>query len=559
MTGSVRSFFVYFFTLTILAVAGCSEDALQAPDSSPPPTERSLTPAADVDSWARIFIDGTQLQDATGFSISLTPLRSAYGGSWDNRQVELDPYHKPAQVQPCGATSCDRNAGWQDGFRDDAPALGDGIIWNGVYSVDLHLPNGTTCSASPFAHNTWDQKPDNGSFLDLATDDQVIDFHLNADTTCSTTNIHFSGKSGWVPASGSPLSVSITDLPGCIGPGVDFMAQASAFGGFSLDGYKYAWTFDASGSNVEDFGSATFSSITSKTHQYSQTGTYLVRVLAHDGDPKDGTKGSNYALSSARSISVAEDCAEAVNNAFPQSMSTNEITFTAATLKNTGSATWSSASNYHLDLYNDSVWLPISVDLTDSVASEEDHIFYFNLQAPDLDGTFACFYRMNHTGFFGESNGRYIDVTVGSGGGFGVATASSTSTLGTSTAGPQSPDWDYDQNRPEEFPLRLDRESLASSGAGELVYTYSISRDLDFERVIRVRYDHDVLEPLAPTGLKAGMEVENAVPGRGELWVRLTGRLERGRGKILRLPFRLRAGAVLPDELGSLTFYGPRR
>lgn len=75
--------------------------------------------------------------------------------------------------------------------------------------------------------------------------------------------------------------------------------------------------------------------------------------------------------------------------------------------------------------------------------------------------------------------------------------------------------------------------------------------------VFKFIYDPRVLVPAkveaGPGG--AGLVRTTGVRRPGEYWVRLTGRVPAGQGRIVAFPFILRSGATVPASLGEVTLY----
>ena len=99
--------------------------------------------------------------------------------------------------------------------------------------------------------------------------------------------------------------------------------------------------------------------------------------------------------------------------------------------------------------------------------------------------------------------------------------------------------------------------------AGEAVlfeygYVHDAPRTLD--TVFKFVYDPAILEPLPlqPGGGASGLAQEAGIRAPGEYWVRLSGEVPAGEGSIAAFPFRLRAGARAPKDLGRLTIYYPQ-
>lgn len=266
-------------------------------------------------------------------------------------------------------------------------------------------------------------------------------------------------------------------------------------------------------------------------------------------------------VDAAAAVGVVNN-AEAAGHLLPSNMGEDEIRSVYVKMKNTGATTWS-PSNYSLDLHRDGVWFPFSVSPSSFVAPGNEHTFWFDLQA-QTTGTHACFYRMASTGglggFFGEENGRTIEVTSGGGGGGGIGFASSplwsasaSPTTATSMdAGPFA-----GRSAGEARPLNLDRETLESGDTAVLRYTFDHDQARPLNLVLRFQFDPEVLEfeQLRPGRGAANLAKAQGKAERGDHWVRLVGEVPRGSGEIATFPFRLRPGATLPDDLGTVTLY----
>jgi hypothetical protein len=79
--------------------------------------------------------------------------------------------------------------------------------------------------------------------------------------------------------------------------------------------------------------------------------------------------------------------------------------------------------------------------------------------------------------------------------------------------------------------------------------------------VIKFTFDPAVLRPVRPqAGPGAASLAQTAgLWGSGTYWVRLTGTVPKGRGRIVAFPFQLIPGAEPPGDLGTVTIYYPRR
>ncbi len=291
-----------------------------------------------------------------------------------------------------------------------------------------------------------------------------------------------------------------------------------------------------------------------RTNAYDDTRSF--KTATEIATPKDPTGDSNR-LSTQRTIIVTGDAAEATGNTFPSSMSAGGVASVSLTMKNVGTTTWSGGSGYKLVLTRHAAaWFPTSRSLSGSVSPGSSQTFAFDLRhiEPELTGTIACFYQMEHSALrFGEENGR--DIFVSSKTSSSAVSDPLTAVLGFD---PQE-SWTKGAVDGGTSPLVLDASVLEEGGVAALEYTYwhAVPRRLDV--VLEFAFDPAVLEPLIPVAGDgaAGLERTFGLAAPGEYWVRLTGTVPAGQGLILAFPFRLLPGAKMTPDLGTLTLYYP--
>jgi len=296
-----------------------------------------------------------------------------------------------------------------------------------------------------------------------------------------------------------------------------------------------------------------------RTHPYTSADTFQVRVEATTPEkPTDvGTTSS-----SARTVIVQPatgDQAAPAGHTFPSSMTAGGIASVTLTMTNSGTTTWS--GGYHLGLYEDTVaWFPLSDFPSSPVPPDSAVTFAFDLRhiEPELTGLVPAFYRMSHEGFFGMENGQHIFVS----GSKSLSALGGGPEVGTSPLSPETTgSWTAGAEDGGTSPLPLPRAALEAGGVVlEYTYHHAVPRDLDV--VLAFTYDPDLVEPLPPRlGPGASRLAVRAGPGEeGEYWVRLTGTVPAGEGRIVDLPFRRVEGAVVPAEgaPGTLTLFYPK-
>jgi len=298
-----------------------------------------------------------------------------------------------------------------------------------------------------------------------------------------------------------------------------------------------------------------------RTRAYSDTGSFAVRVEATTPQKPTDTGTTS---SVARTVIVQPatgDQAAPAGHTFPSSMTAGGIASVTLAMTNSGTTTWS-GSDYQLNLYDQpEVWSPRFLLLPSSVSPDSEVTFAFDLRhaEPEVTGSVPAFYRMANSGaFFGAENGREIFVS----GAKLLSTLGGGPEVGTSPLSPETTgSWTAGAEDAGETALPLGRAALEGGGAVlEYTYHHAVPRDLDV--VLAFTYDPDVVEPLPPRpGPGASRLAVRAGPGEeGEFWVRLTGTVPSGEGRIADLPFRRVEGAAVPADgaPGTLTVHYPR-
>ncbi len=344
------------------------------------------------------------------------------------------------------------------------------------------------------------------------------------------------------------MSVS---APSTVNVGQTFSITATPNGGFGS--YRFVNNFNAgSDTTMVNFSGQMFSTTSSWTHSYSSVGTFNIAVAVKDA----GSVGGNYALAT-RAIQVVDpnlDDAEAIVNSviLDRFRCPGEIRTEIFWMKNTGATTWTSTQNYRFDLHRDSVWRPLSVPLTSSVAPGSEHAFTFNLQTPTQSGTFACFYRMIRSGFFGEENGaNSVTVSSSACGGFLAATSQDAATLTKDPVGR----WKLDSRRSSQYPLLLSFDE-SNDKLGLINYSHGSIEPRSIDVVLRIEYDPSLLRPAeaAKHPDRRDLHLEAGVRTPGEYWVRLNGSVQEGTGLLAQIPF-LRLSDETPERWGTITIY----
>jgi hypothetical protein len=423
-------------------------------------------------------------------------------------------------------------------------------VADGDYTVKLYRDINFLVGSKAIAVNHPNTGGSNGTFLDEASD-QIVTFYLNENLQqiqSPTVDKPHTRASTHLTAGISRPAVADTTIQ------VGQTLSVKGVGSNGLSSKRYAWDWNASGGSSEIFDTE-FSSSDVASHSWSTAGDYKIRVIVRDGND-DGSippRGGHYAVSAVKTVHVVNqilDSATAQGNLLPFSMSAGSVASVGFVMRNAGTTTWSNAANYSFDLHRDGVWLPLADTLDHSVPPGTNHSFTFNMLAPNQSGTFACFYRMKHGGFFGQENGRSILVTSG---------FSSFSATGAEE--PVTTDLSFDPvakwlgGAPSGESGELVLPGLQEEGVAALEYTYHhfIPRDIDV--VFRFRFDPAVMSPAPPKLGVSGLKQEFGLRDPGEFWVRLTGTVPDGEGTIAEFPFLNLQSEEAAPVLGSFVLY----
>jgi hypothetical protein len=265
--------------------------------------------------------------------------------------------------------------------------------------------------------------------------------------------------------------------------------------------------------------------------------------------------------SGATSVTVNPpvDQATAAGHTFPGGMLSGGIASVSLWMQNSGTTTWSAGGGYQLELVRDvAEWLPSAVGVPGSVGPQSTASFFFDLRhiQPGMTGFVPAFFRMARQGArFGGENG--ADILLSSDGCIicgGFQAETSTLEVDPTTT------WLVGAVEGGTSPLALDGAALREQGAAQVEYAFAHDAPRQLDIVLRFTYDPAVLRPArsqrGPGG--AALARSAGLRGAGTYWVRLTGTVPAGRGRIIAFPFQLVDSAEPSGDLGTLTIYYPR-
>lgn len=236
-------------------------------------------------------------------------------------------------------------------------------------------------------------------------------------------------------------------------------------------------------------------------------------------------------------------------------------------MKNTGTATWTSTAGYSLKRVSPTGpdWIPLTVAFgSGSTTPTNNKTFNFNLYTEAAAGqSYDVFYQMQQSGVtFGQTNGKTIQVTSGSGGQFayvaqeiersfpgGAVASDFAATDAAQAAGDTLQTLTVD-----EYPLTWER--VGDQDVAYIRYFGSLTEAWDADVTFRIVYDPAVIDlGLVKKGLAvSGYAVELNRVSKGELLVHLRrsaidARLPTADGLLLEIPLVALPGQALPRTL----------
>lgn len=539
-------------SMLFLLFVGCSDDSV-VPLEPPEGPNRRLQLAIDGETGVSILVNGDPVNDpnlARRLHVEIIKDSATLSGNLNNKKIQsnVNPVQADS-VEDCLA--CEVNVIYHDSFGGVPTNLDpfEGVLADGDYTVKLFRDGSTLVSSKAIAVNHANHDASNGSFLDEAND-QIVTFYLNQNLqqiSAPTVDVPHSRALNHLTAGITRPSAADTTIE----VGQVLSVKGSAANG--LSGKKYAWDWNASGTNLETFDTE-FSSSNVATHSWSSEGDFKIRLIVRDGndDVTAPPRGGHYAISTTKTVHVVEeilDSATAEGALLPFTMTPNSVASVGFVMDNSGSTTWSNAAGYSFDLHRDGVWLPLADTLDHTVPPGTGHSFTFNLLAPNDTGFFACFYRMNHSGFFGQENGR--DILVCDCGSFS-ATGSEDAVTAQLSFDPARK-WLVDATRRGPRPLVL--PGLVDEGVDALEYTYHHPIPHAIDVAFKFVFDPAIVVPAPPRIGVAGLKHEFGLRGPGEYWVRITGTVPKGEGMIAAFPFLSVQSEKASAEPGSFMLY----
>jgi hypothetical protein len=231
--------------------------------------------------------------------------RPTFDGNNFTKTVEIGPALTQASIvkEWNGSGSYEGNVYYDDLWGVVTPGTFRGTVADGDYTVKLYRDGTTLVSSKTIAVNHPNTGGTNGSFLDESSD-QTITFHLNASlnqlSSPTVTNTHTRAATH-LSASISRPAISDTTIN--IGQSLSVIGSASN----GLTSKKYAWDWNATGTNQETFDTE-FTTSNTASHIYSATGEYRIRLIARDGNdnPFSGSRGGHYAVSGTKTVHVVD-------------------------------------------------------------------------------------------------------------------------------------------------------------------------------------------------------------------------------------------------------------
>jgi len=556
--------------MALAALAACSDRARQPVEV--PDAPRRLQAAFLGETGVFIQINGENLTDpilAERLHVDVDIDGPTFDGDPDNKTIKIAPPHKQATtVRPCDpGVFCEINVVYHDllGSEPDADSLpsSEGSLADGDHTITLMRDETDSVASVSIAINHTSGGGNNGSFLDEASDQKItffLDGNLNSIAAPTVTDPQTRASTHLSASIVQPAGPDTTILVG----------QSLTVKGSASDGVggtkRFAWDWDASGTDAETFDSE-FSTSTTTSHTWNTAGDYEIRLLARDGNDDTTTppRGGHYAISTTKTVHVVDppepDDAEGIGHTLPGTITVGEWVATSVTMKNTGTNTWTT-SGYELGQANSPLlWTPVAVSLSSPVASLETRTINFNMTTfePEFAGTTQDnFWRMRHnTTFFGDVVGRQTTVKSGELASLwnrllarlGPAAAWARGVAATFGV---AQDEEVQRIRKEEYPL--DVRALETEGRTVIRYTGSLAEPWPVDFAFHLRFDPKVfrLGALVQGVKAAGYTLETEVEG-GEVTIRARrgpgAALQPGGGKILEIPLVLQPGVEVPETL----------
>lgn len=218
----------------------------------------------------------------------------------------------------------------------------------------------------------------------VAGDSAAYAFNVNAPPTVSVT----APTNGTIVSTGLPATVGLTAAAGDSDGNVtkvEFLVNGGLVGTATAAPYAVSWTATA-------------------------TGTYSVQARA-----TDNMGGVTTSLVS-QVIIGSGNAAQFISQSVPAAMGPGQTAAVSVTMKNLGTSTWTTASNFNLGSQNaqdNSTWGMGRVALPQSVAPGATATFNFNITAPATVGTYNFQWKMVQDGveWFGDLSTNVAVVT----------------------------------------------------------------------------------------------------------------------------------------------------
>lgn len=215
-------------------------------------------------------------------------------------------------------------------------------------------------------------------------DSAAYAFNVNAPPTASVT----APTNGTIVSTGLPATVGLTatagDSDGSVTK-VEFLVNGGLVGTATAAPYAVSWTATA-------------------------TGTYSVQARATDN------MGGVTTSPVSQVIIGSGNAAQFISQSVPAAMGPGQTAAVSVTMKNLGTSTWTTASNFNLGSQNaqdNSTWGMGRVALPQSVAPGATATFNFNVTAPSTLGTYNFQWKMVQDGveWFGDLSTNVAVVT----------------------------------------------------------------------------------------------------------------------------------------------------
>lgn len=541
------------------------------PDSSPtsPPRERGspreLNLATGQELEGRIFLGlfgETPITNGGSYKVRLFPQGTYHKGSDDNRILTAASGGSiETTIAPNGTF------GWNDGFA--AGGAGSGLVWNGLWTVQLTTSSGEICSV-PVAvnHIHASTRVANGNFLDIAAGDQEVNFRVTTSGECLDAEV-LPDPDPVHPKPSSPLKAGFP--PGTppiiqLYIGEPFTLRAVPSGGHSHGTKKFAWKVSVAPANTGatvDFGpNASFTTDSDTILSFTGDELYVVRYVVRDGNDAMG-QGGNYALSVPCYFNVIPRPtlgAKAAGNYLPGTATQYTWYATSVMMKNVGTETWS-GSAFSLGQMPNQHWSPTAVSLgTGSVATDQTKTFNYNMgmMMGPYTGWQNNYWKVRKSGVaFGDSNGTKTFVKAG--------TPEARSPLDwTRFLGLFSPraalaaagflSQDEVMHQVEILDMPLPVADIIATGRFMLRYESALAEPWDVDFRLYVEYDPAVFElgkvKQGVRGQGHRINVQELGAGQAAIrGIRVGGGKLQGEGLIFEVPLELKPGVAVPTTL----------